>query len=368
MNDKNSLYKLALTFIPGIGPVLGKRMVSYLGSVEKVFTSKKQEFQKIPGIGEKLAAPKLRQQALEKAETELKNLEKYKIDWSFYLDNDYPKELKNIEDAPIVIFKKGELLHHSNTTHLAIVGTRKPTTYGRQICEKIIRDLVNKGIKPVIISGLAYGIDICAHKTALELGLPTIAVLANGLNTIYPAAHKNIAEKILTNGLLISENPTQSRLERKFFVRRNRIIAALSQATIIIESGLKGGALITAEYAKIYEKKVFAVPGRITDEKATGCNWLIQQQKAILLDSADTLIKTLGLDIKNKQTTINFPKLSDDEQQIINALKNTEKIYIDNLANTLDWDFNKLLSVLFQLELKGLVEQLPGNFYSLKPR
>ncbi len=366
--NNDLLYKLAVTFIPGIGPVLGKRLISYLGGAEQVFSATEKQLNKIPGIGEKLSDGKIRKLALEKAAKELENLEKLNIKALFYLDNDYPETLKQYEDSPIILYVKGNTQIFNNQQTLAIVGTRSPTLYGKQACQKIISGLVEKGIKPVIISGLAYGIDICAHTAALEKQLPTIAVLANGLNTVYPASHTKTAEKILQNGLLISENPTTTKLEPKLFVRRNRIIAALSQAVVIVQSGIKGGALITAEYANLYKKPVFAIPGNITDEKSAGCNSLIKNNKAKLLDSAVTLIEEMNWKTSGKQTAIPFPDLSDEENKVIKLLEKHEKMYIDKIAGQLNWDFNKILSTLFQLELKGLIEQLPGNFYALKSR
>ncbi len=365
MNHDQLLYKLAMIFIPGIGPVLGKRLISYAGGVENVFQLSPAELQRAPGIGDKLSNPLLRKKALNLAKKELENLQKYSISAHFYLDKTYPEVLKNFEDAPIILFTKGSLNLDTLQPKLAIVGTRKATAYGRQACEKIIRDLVNQGVKPIIISGLAYGIDHCAHKISLELNLPNIAVLANGLNTIYPATHKNLALKIQQNGLIISENPTLSKLEPKAFVRRNRIIAALADATIIIESGLKGGAMFTAQFARHYAKKVYALPGRINDPKSQGPNWLIKQNKATILTSAQQIIEDLNWKTK-QQIKIEFPELSSDEQKVIQTIKQHDKIFIDDLALKLGWNFNKILTILFQLELKGLIEQLPGNFYTLK--
>ncbi len=365
MNNDDLIYKLAMIFIPGIGPVLGKRLISYAGGVENVFKLTESQLQRAPGIGSKLSKPELRKKALDLAQKELKNLQTYNITPHFYLDKTYPEPLKNFEDSPIVLFSRGSLNFDSLQPKLAIVGTRKATAYGRQACEKIIRDLVSQGVKPIIISGLAYGIDHCAHKTSLDLGLPNIAVLANGLNTIYPAVHKNLALKIQQNGLIISENPTLSKLEPKAFVRRNRIIAALADATIIIESDIKGGAMFTAEFARLYSKKVYALPGRINDPKSQGPNWLIKQNKANLLFSAQQIIQDLNWKTK-QQIKIEFPKLNSDEQKVIQTIKQHEKIFIDDLALKLGWNFNKILTILFQLELKGLIEQLPGNFYTLK--
>jgi len=360
------VYKLALTFIPGIGPVLGRRLVSWLGGYEQVFRADEKQLLKVPGVGEKLSVKNLREKALERAEREMQALDEYNITPLFYLDNDYPEALTYFEDSPLVLYAKGDLTTLQANYILAVVGTRKPTLYGKQVCKKIITDLVEAGVRPVIVSGLAYGIDYCAHQTALELGLKTVAVLANGLDTVYPSSHRNIARKIEENGLLLSENPVNTRLEPKLFVRRNRIIAGLARATLIVESGSKGGALITANYSNIYKKTTFAIPGRINDEKSAGCNWLIKNNQAILLDSAAQLIETMKWTGKPRQAKISFLQLTPDEQQIVELLQQQEKVQVDEFADKLGWDFNKILSTLFGLELKAIVEQLPGNFYALK--
>ena len=256
----------------------------------------------------------------------------------------------------------------NGTKIISIVGTRNATHVGRENCERLIIDLKSKGHAPLIVSGLAYGIDICAHKTALNNGLQTVAILGHGLDRIYPASHRENAKLIMQNGALITEFLHESKVERTNFVRRNRIIAGIADATIVVESASKGGALITATIANSYSRDVFAFPGRANDKYSAGCNHLIRTNKAALIENADDLEYFLQWDIKKKQSvqTSLFNNISEDEQPFIDLLKARDEIHIDTIANELEKPISFVASTLFNLEFAGIIKSLPGNMYVLR--
>ena len=272
---ENLQYKVALSMIFGIGNMNAKKLIAYIGSVEGIFKEKKQNLEKVPGIGTKLSKEIINSDALNKAEEEIKFTEKNKIEVLFFNDKDYPERLKHCEDSPIIIYQKGKYDLNKEKI-LSIVGTRNATITGKENCNKLISSLSESGHKPLIISGLAYGVDICAHKAAIKNNLDTVAVLGHGFSTLYPAAHRKYAKEIIENGTLLTEFPHNSKLEPSNFVKRNRIIAGISDATIVIESAKKGGSLITAQLANSYSRDVFAYPGRLNDKYSEGCNFLIK--------------------------------------------------------------------------------------------
>ncbi len=365
MND-NRIYQLALSFINGIGSMNAKKLLAYVGSVEGIFTEKKQNLLKIPGIGKQLADEIENKDIFKKVEEELKFIDKHQITTYFYLDKDYPQRLKQCEDSPIILYYKGTgNLNHSKV--ISIVGTRKATQYGLENCKSLISDLVDNGHKILIVSGLAYGIDIAAHKNALKLGQDTIAVLGHGLNTLYPAAHKKIAHEIVKQGGLLSELPTSSALDPGHFVKRNRIIAGLADATIVIESANKGGSLITAQIANSYNRDVFAYPGRIGDKYSEGCNHLIKTNQAALIESASDIEYLLGWEIKKKGEVIQsqlFVELTAEEEMIIEILREQGKTTIDVLAILVNLPVSKVSSMLLKLEFSGMVLSYPGKVYA----
>jgi DNA processing protein len=284
------------------------------------------------------------------------------------MDNDYPKTLYNCPDAPCVLFYKGKF-DLINRTKISIIGTRRATSYGLNMCEKIVSQLKETKMNPVIISGLAYGIDICAHKHALENKLDTVAVLGHGLNTIYPAAHKSYAKRIVENGCLLSEFSISNSFDSHNFVKRNRIIAGIPDAVIVIESARKGGSLITANIANTYSKDVFAFPGRSFDKCSAGCNFLIKTNQAHLIEDIADLKYIMGWNEKGIEEFVQ-PKLFDDftieEKKIIDIIKAKEKISIDILCSITKFSLNKLSSILLKLEFEGIIYSHPGKIYSLK--
>lgn len=359
------LYQIALTLIPGIGDINGKRLISYCGGLEAVFKEKKAALLKIPGIGPVTLKSILNKSVFDLAEKELRFIEKFMIQPFFFLDEKYPHRLKNCEDSPMLLYYKGNA-DLNDSKILSVVGTRKASTYGRKMCKEIIEDL--KDLNVLIISGLAYGIDTLAHKNAVLQKLPTIGVLAHGLDRIYPAANRALAEKMLNRGGLLTEFRSKTNPDRENFPRRNRIVSGLSDATLVIESALRGGALITAEIANSYNRDVFAVPGRTTDCYSEGCNFLIKTHRAALIQSATDIKYLLGWDedeiMTRKQQKI-FVELNAEEKKIVDLLKENETLGIDQISIKLECPTSKVASTLLTLEFQGIVQCLPGKVFKL---
>ncbi len=367
--ENNSLkYKIGISLIPGIGCITAKKIIAYIGSVEGVFKEKERTLLKIPGIGKNLSREIVNQNILDKAEQEVEFISKYNINTLFYLDKEYPERLKHCEDAPVMLFIKGKAdLKQSKI--ISIVGTRSATKLGKEICNNLVKDLADRGHNVIIVSGLAYGIDVCAHKAALKNNLKTLAVLGHGLDTIYPSLHKSIARDIANQGALITEFLSKSNPDRENFIKRNRIIAGLSDATIVVESGIKGGALITADIANSYNRDVFAFPGRINDKFSAGCNRLIKINKAALIESVNDIEYILGWDVSAKisapkQRKI-FVELTEEEKIIIDFLKEKGEIDIDLISLETKLPVSKVSSILLNLEFSGLIKSLPGKVYAL---
>lgn len=363
------IYKIGLSLIPGAGPVIAKRLLAYTGSAEAVFKEKKNLLSKIPNVGNSFIANFNPQIILDQAKKEIEFIERYHINVCFFTDNNYPQRLKNCEDAPVILYSKG-LNHIKSSKVLSIVGTRRPTNYGLSVCNEIVCELSKTHKDLIIVSGLAYGIDTCAHKAAINYGLMTIAVLAHGLANIYPASHKSMAEKIIHNGCLFTEFKSTTKAIRGNFISRNRIIAGLADATLVVESAKKGGALITADLANSYHRDVFAIPGRVIDKTSQGCNDLIKTNKAALIESASDLEYVLGWEVnKQKQQVIQkqlFNKLDEIDKKVLQSVKDKEKISIDEICLKMKKPTSQISPVLLNLEFKGLVKCLPGNFYTTK--
>ncbi len=363
------LYYIAIEQIPGVGSILAKRLIAYCGSAEAVFTEKQKSLQKIPGVGDMLSREIVQQNVLQRAEQELKYIEKNNIAALCYTDDNYPERLRQCEDSPVVLFVKGNI-NFNQQKFISIVGTRRATNYGHEICNHIVAQLAERGHKVVIVSGLAYGIDICAHRAALQNKLETVAVMATGLDKIYPSTHASYAKQITEQGACVSDFLSGTPLDRKNFLKRNRIIAGLSDATLIVESGAKGGALVTADIAMSYNRDVLAVPGRVNDSFSEGCNALIKQNKAALVESAADIEYALGWSTEGapkipKQLPL-FHELTEEEQLIVNTLKKVETENIDTLSYATNIPMARLSSILLNLEFSGIVKTLPGKQYALK--
>lgn len=363
-------YKIAIEQIPLIGSVNAKRLIAYCGSAEAVFKEKKNALMKVPGIGEVIANEIINQDVLQVAENEIGFIEKYKIQPLFYLDSDYPERLRHCEDGPVMMYVKSTTKVNFNSDKvISIVGTRKATDYGKNLCNTLIADIVAKGYKPIIVSGLAYGIDIAAHRAAVKNGLVTIAVLAHGLNTIYPAVHRNTAKEIIDDGALVSDFLSATTFDRKNFLKRNRIIAGLADATIVVESASEGGALVTADIANSYNREVYAMPGSVNSNYSKGCHWLIKRNKAALLENANDLEEYLNWTKSTKsqprQTFIQFDSFNNNEQKILTFLKENGETNIDLIAIQTGLPVATTLSMLLNLEFAGAVVSNPGKKFKL---
>lgn len=367
-NPNNLAYKIAISLIPGIGAITARNLIAYVGSVEGVFQEKEKNLIKIPGIGEVNAQRVVRQNVLERAKREVEFIQKNQIQTFFYLDENYPTRLKNCSDAPIILYFKGNA-NLNEKRIISVVGTRNATNYGRDICDELIRSFSEKSYPLIVVSGLAYGIDVLAHKACLKYEVPTVGVFAHGLDKIYPAIHTPIATKMLESGGLITDFVSQSNIDRQNFLRRNRIIAGLADATIIVESAEKGGSLVTADIANSYNRDVFAFPGRSTDTYSRGCNKIIKFNEAILVESQADIEKAMNWDLKAStqkfvQTSL-FQELTPEEQKLTELLKGGDR-FVDEIKEEAKMSMSKVSTLLLELEFKGLVTSLPGKIYRLK--
>lgn len=368
MQPADLVYRIALGLIPGIGDVTARKLVSHTGSPEAVFRENYGNLIKIPGIGDMLARAVTEKSYLKKAEAEADFITRKKITPLFYLDDNYPKRLSECDDSPVMMYYKGNA-DIDAPKMLSIVGTRKATPRGRELCENIISGLATLFPDLIIVSGLAYGIDITAHKAALDCGLKTIGILAHGMKTIYPPAHRNIARDMLTSGGLLTDFISDAPAERNNFLKRNRIIAGLSGAILVVESGVKGGALVTAEMALSYSRDVMAVPGRPSDNWSAGCNRLIKRNIAALVENAGDICEflnwTVPADITPRQAKI-FCDLTPEEEAMLKIIRSEEYISLDSLSATTAKPVNEVTPILLALEMNGLITCLPGNIFKLK--
>jgi DNA processing protein len=366
MKEEELSFVLALQKTKGIGEIIAKKLITTLGSASAVYKESHHKLSKLNGIGTTTLANLKDKNPLKEAEKEVENILKNKLEILYFLDDNYPTRLKYCIDGPLLIFQKGTTTFE-NRKIISIVGTRNMTPYGKEYCEQIIADL--KEYNPIIVSGFAYGVDICAHRAAIKNGLETVAVLAQGFSSIYPKVHKKYEKEILENGSFLSEFWFYDNPLREHFLQRNRIIAGISEATIVIESAEKGGSLVTADIADSYNRDVFAVPGRISDKYSKGCNNLIKQNKAIMLSSANDLITELNWEtIQPVKKTIQpklFEELSSDEQLIVNFLQNNGKQELDLLALKNQLTIQNTASILFNLEMKGMIKALPGKMFEI---
>jgi len=364
--DEQLKYQIALTLLPGVGPVLAKNLVSYCGSVENIFKKKKANLERIPGIGAEKAAAIASHTVFERAEKEVAFIRKHKISSLFFLDAEYPLRLKNCEDAPPLLFFKGHCDLNAQRM-VAIVGTRNSTAYGKEITEQLVADLVK--YDAVIVSGLAYGIDIIAHKACIKNNLPTIGVMAHGLDRIYPGEHKPTAEKMVKHGGVLTEFISKTNPDRENFPSRNRIVAGMVDAVIVVESAIKGGALITADIANGYNREVFAVPGRANSMYSQGCNEYIRLNKAALAENAEHIATLMNWNTHQKakpEKQLNiFRELKPEEKLLVDLLKEKGKIDIDTLMIQSGLPVHKVSTTLLNLEFDGLLKALPGKMFEL---
>lgn len=358
------LYQIGITLLPMVGDVNGKRLVAYCGGVEAVFKESKSALLKIPGIGMATVNAIRNQQVLGRAEEELQFIHKQSIRSCFFTESDYPMRLLHCDDGPMMIYYKGKMqLNHPRV--LAVVGTRRATQYGKHICAQIIEGLSDKDV--LIMSGLAYGIDSCAHRSAHEANMQTIGVLGHGLDRIYPAQNRKLAALMQENGGLLTEFLSGTIPDRENFPKRNRIVAGMCDALLVVESDRKGGALITAEIANSYNRDVFAVPGKVGDPFSRGCNFLIRNNKAALAESSGDISYIMGWEdrlVERQQQPSLFIDLTEEEQNIMDCIQEVENIGIDQLALKVRMPVSKVAAILLHLEFEGLVRSLPGKLYA----
>ncbi|MCB9048593.1 MAG: DNA-protecting protein DprA [Lewinellaceae bacterium] len=359
------LYKIAITLIPNVGPVTTRNLVSYCGGVKAVFEARKRELLKVPGVGPLIADNIVNQDVLGRAEEEWRFIEDNSIQALFYLDDDYPGRLRHYPDSPAMLYYKGQADLNGERI-VAIVGTRRPSVHGVHTCEELVEGLKRYGA--TIISGLAYGIDITAHRKCLSLDIPTVGVLGHGLRRIYPPQHRQVARAMLQSGGLLTEYPSHTLPDREHFPMRNRIIAGLCDALIVVETQKKGGSMISAHMANDYNKDVFAVPGRIKDGTSEGCNHLIKTHKAALIENADDVAYILRWEEPGTPRAIQkqlFVELTEAEKIVVDLLNQYEAIDIDQLTGRLKMANSEMASLLLELEFKGVVRALPGKRYVL---
>jgi DNA processing protein len=359
------LYQIALTLVPNIGPVQAKLLLQHYDA-EEIFKAKKSSLEKIEGIGGVRANNIKAFDNFSVAEDEISFIEKYKITPLFITDKNYPQRLLNCYDSPSILYYRGEAdLNVSKI--IAIIGTRSNTDYGKQMTETLVEDLA--GMNILIVSGLAYGIDGIAHKAALKNNLPTIGVTAHGLDQIYPSHHTGLAKEMAKNGGgILTEFRSNTKPDKHNFPIRNRIVAGMSDATIVVETGVKGGSIITAELANGYNKDVFAFPGKVTDTKSAGCNYLIKSNKAILLTDAQELVELMGWEEKKSKVKMQkelFIELSNEEKMIVNILKEKDGTHIDELNLRSGLTSSSVAAAILNLELQNVVSSLPGKLYKL---
>ncbi len=361
------IYQIALTLVPQIGTVQAKILLQHC-EAEEIFHAKKSFLEKIEGIGPVRAAAIKSFQDFHLAEEEISCMEKNGIHAVFLSDKSYPKRLLNCYDSPTLLYRKGEADLNASRM-IALIGTRSNSEYGRLQTEKIVEALA--AAKVTIVSGLAYGIDAIAHKAAVKNGLPTIGVLAHGLDQVYPPQHSALArEMVQQGGALLSEFRCGEKPDKHNFPTRNRIVAGMTDATIVLETGIKGGSIITAELANGYNKDVFAIPGKNTDPKSAGCNELIKMNKAVLLTDPEQLIEMMGWadetakKEKRTQRTL-FIEMSPDEKVIAELLSEKDQLHIDEINLRSGLSSSAVAGALLNLELQSVVLSLPGKQYRL---
>lgn len=366
-NAQEKIYQVALSNVKGIAHVLAQRLVAHFGSARAVFHSSYKELVKVPGTGHNLARAILSKHTVPQAEKLLSDHDRAGVRIITFWDNAYPERLRHIPDAPNLLYFRGSMdFNTTNVKFVSIVGTRRATSYGKKVIEALLSEL--SGYPLAIVSGLAYGVDVHAHKTALELNIPTLAVVAGCIKKVYPSVHKKIAQEILTQGGLASEYPLHTPLEAHQFVVRNRIIAGISDATIVVEAGQKSGALITASWANEYSRDVFAVSGGIYDAYSAGCHHLIKTHQASLLTSAADIVNSMNWDQSNPSKTNSssiskrFTDLTKVEQSAVSAMGGLQKeVFLEELSQYVQIPMNLLLTTMLSLEMKKIVKILPGR-------
>lgn len=362
MND-DIRYQLALKYLDGVGPTRAKNLVAYCGGVKAVFEANKPKLLTVPGISESVVLGLDRDAALRRADQELPRLEKAGLRMIFYTDSDYPRRLRHCDDGPVLLFAKGKM-NLNKAKVVSVVGTRMATDYGKQFIEKLMEGLRRHDV--LVVSGLALGIDTAAHRTALAVGLETVGVLGNGPDTIYPALNRSLADKMMNQGGILSEFDLGAKPDRENFPQRNRVVAGMCDVCVVVETAVKGGSMITARLAADYNRDVMALPGSIHAEFSSGCNHLIKNNQAHMIESAEDLERLMGWSVEMPAATQRqlFVDLNEDERQILNLMTHGQRHSLDNLSLESGFPVSKTSTVLLELEFKGVVRAMPGKVFA----
>ena len=360
------LYQLALTRVPHIGDIRARALINHFGSAKNIFQASKKELDALDGIGTVRAASIKKFRDFDAAESEIGFIEKYKITPLFITDKAYPQRLLNCYDCPCLLYYKGSADLNASKI-IAIVGTRNNDEYGRNLCEKLIEDMAEHDV--TVISGLAFGIDSIAHKCCVKNNVATVGVLAHGLDRVYPAQNRSLATQMIKHGGLLTEYPSNTNPDRQNFPTRNRIVAGMSDCIVVIETGIKGGSLITAELANGYNRDVFAFPGRTSDAKSEGCNYLIRSNKAALITNANDLLENMSWTEQKKRAIKKqrelFLDFTPDEKVVIDILQENEQVHIDELYLKSKLSSSAVAQALLMLEMQGVVSAMPGKMYKV---
>lgn len=370
MNNDERICSMALTLCPGIGRIGAKRLIDGVGSAAEVFRRREELPELLPSVTPATLAALDTPAAFARAEREMEFVEKNRITCLTLKDEAYPSRLRECEDAPVILFLKGNA-DLNRLRVINMVGTRHATDYGKHFCADFLHDLAAVYPDVLVVSGLAYGIDIHAHRAALENGLSTVAVLAHGLNRIYPSDHRKTAIDMLSNGGLLTEFLSGTEPDRYNFVSRNRIVAGMCDATIVVESATKGGSLITARLAEDYHRDCFAVPGRASDVTSAGCNRLIRDNRAALVQNAEEFLQAMNWTPSGKRSKSEgiqrslFPELTEEEERVVRILARMGDLHINTLVVETNIPVNRMSPLLFELEMKGVVKAMVGGCYRL---
>lgn len=370
MNDTEIIHLIALTQVEGVGLARARALINAMGSATNVFAHHAEAADILPGLKTLFTNDLTKDELIARAEKEYEFIKQNNIRGITIHDEDYPSRLRECDDAPLVLFYKGTANMNAFKV-INMVGTRHATDYGKELCMRFLTDLKALCPEVLVVSGLAYGIDVHAHRAALHNNLPTIGVLAHGLDRIYPNEHRNVAAEMVQHGGVLTEFPSGTNPDRHNFVKRNRIVAGMCDATIVVESAAKGGSLITADLALGYNRECFAFPGRTNDTYSEGCNKLIRDNKAGLIQSAEDFVRAMSWNPASRpakpkyvQRSL-FPELSDDEQKVVDALTQQSDTHINALVLATDIPIQKMSALLFELEMKGVVRAMVGNAYQL---
>lgn len=366
LRQEPNFYALALTLVPGIGPIHAKNLISYCGGIEEIFRTKKSALRKIPGVGDMAVDAIMQQSVFQRAEEECAFMTMHGIQGIAYTDAAYPRRLKNCIDAPVLLFFRGNADLNAARV-LGIVGTRNATSYGKQFCEDMAEACREADV--LIVSGLAYGIDIAAHRASLKRNIPTVGVLGHGLDRLYPPVHREIAGKMQECGGLLTEFMSKTKPDKQNFPRRNRIVAGMIDGLLVVETSVDGGAVITALLADSYNRDVMAVPGRVDAPYSVGCNYLIKTHKAVLVENPDDVLdfmqwKENSVKARPAQREL-FIEFSPEEKLVVELLRDSGESGIDALSAGLPLTPSTLASALLTLEFQGVIASLPGKRYKL---